>query len=108
MAKEQSGAEREERHAERQRAQGGDRRRSVSPPAADGLFHVGVVKVLGRALADGAADGSRQILTVQVQPVDDAVLGARQGALQLPGREIGIDAPRERQGHEHRQVGDRG
>ena len=43
--------------------------------AADGLLQVGLGQVPGGPAADGAADRGRQFLAVQVEPVDDAVLG---------------------------------
>ena len=49
----------------------------------DRLFGVGFFQVAGRVPAERAADDRRQRLVAQLQPVDDAVLGVRDGALQL-------------------------
>ncbi len=75
--------------------------------SADGLVGVGAGDGPGGALADRAADGRRQIRLAQIEPVDDAVLGVGNRPLQLAGREVRVDAPRQRQEHERGQVGRR-
>ena len=59
---------------------------------------------LGGPVVDGAADDRSELLVVEIDPVDDAVLGAGQRFLDLAGGEIGIDAPRQRPDHGPAQV----
>ena len=64
--------------------------------AADGAIEIDARQILGGALAERAVDGRRQLLPMQIDPVNDAVLGMRQLLLDLPGRVVGIDAQPQR------------
>src|SRR5262249_55749589 len=72
--------------------------------AADGAFEVSLGHVAGGPLADGSLDGGGEFAFAQVEPVDDAVLGAGDDLLHLASGVVGIEPARQRQDQGERQV----